>query len=297
MVICGRGANIRDCVVKQSPEHGVYLSGAAYGLQEPTSARITNNHFSNIAKNGIQVQNANACEYMLEGTIITGNMFRNVNVGVFISESYVGLVLKMPITGVPPLGPVKGSTSGAMGHADPGEWEAAPQHHPGWLRVGADAASYPAEFQPGETLVWAGGHADLVAVHYDKVSKLVISSNQFLRGAADRGANLPPAAPIIGVTMGNSSSDLLISSNIFVGMSQQAVEINSSGAINGCSGISVHNNSIDGAGLGGLGVVFGKCDGVSICGNQFRGAPIRSNGNAKNVLIENNMTLHTAVPN
>ena len=146
-------------------------------------------------------------------------------------------------------------------------------------------------------LSWSGGHGTIEAVHYDRVSKVVISSNQFLRSADHRGTNLPPNAPIIGVTMGNSSSDILLCNNLFVGMTQQAVEVNSSGAINGCSGISVHNNSIDGAGLGGLGVAFGKCDGVSICGNQLRGAPIRSNGNAKNVLIQNNMTLHTAIPN
>lgn len=55
MVVCCRGANIHDCIVMSSPEHGVYLSGAAYGLQQPTDTRITNNHFENIAKNGIQV--------------------------------------------------------------------------------------------------------------------------------------------------------------------------------------------------------------------------------------------------
>ena len=39
-----------------------------------------------------------------------------------------------------------------------------------------------------------------------------------------------------GVTMGNSSSDVSITGNVFQGMSEQAVEVNSSGAINGCSG-------------------------------------------------------------
>jgi hypothetical protein len=43
-------------------------------------------------------------------------------------------------------------------------------------------------------------------------------------------------------------------------MSQQAVEINSSGAINGCSGIIVQGNQIDGMGLGGLGVSYSKCE-------------------------------------
>lgn len=220
-------------------------------------------HLENIAANGIQVQNANACKYVLEGTVISGNVFRNVNVWVFISESYVGLQLQMPIAGTPPLGPIMGSTSGAMGHADEGEWEAAPQHHPGWLRASALAASYPAEFQVGEQLSWKGGHGTIEAVFYDKVSKVIISSNQFLRGAGLHGTHLPPGAPMIGVTMGNSSSDTVICSNVFVGMGVVAVEINSSGAINGCSGISVHNNSIDGAGLGGLGVAFGKCDCLS----------------------------------
>ena len=37
----------------------------------------------------------------------------------------------------------------------------------------------------------------------DKLDKVVISSNQFLRGANNRGTNLPPSAPVIGVTMGS----------------------------------------------------------------------------------------------
>ena len=186
----------------------------------------------------MQVQNANASEYSLPGTIISGNVFRNVNVGVFISESYVGLVLKMPITGKPPLGAINGSTSGAMGHVDPGEWEAEPQCNPGWLRATALAASYPAEFRVGEMLEWTGGHGVISAVHYDKVDKCIITSNQFLRDSTHRGVpNMPATAPVIGVTMGNSSSDVLISGNIFQGMSEVAIEINSSGAIDGCSGI------------------------------------------------------------
>ena len=52
IVICCRGARVHDCVVKSSPEHGVYLSGAAYDLQQPSDTRIENNHFENIAKNG-----------------------------------------------------------------------------------------------------------------------------------------------------------------------------------------------------------------------------------------------------
>ena len=91
--------------------------------------------------------------------------------------------------------------------------------------------------------------------------------------------------------MGNSSSDISISGNIFQGMSEQAVEVNSSGAINGCSGISICNNLIDGMGLGGYGVVYSKCEGVSILGNQFRGAPIHAGGNAQNVLIQHNQTI------
>jgi hypothetical protein len=216
IVICCRGAHVHDCVVKSSPEHGVYLSGAAYNLQQPSDARIENNHFENIAKNGVQVQNANASEYTLPGTIISGNVFRNVNVGVFISESYVGLVLEMPITGKPPLGAIKGGSSSAMGHVDPGEWEAEPQCNPGWLRATALAASYPAEFRVGETLAWVGGQGVISAVHYDKVDKCIITGNQFLRDSTHRGVpNMPPTAPIIGVTMGNSSSDVLISGNIF----------------------------------------------------------------------------------
>ena len=240
----------------------------------------------------MQVQNANASEYSLPGTIISGNVFRNVNVGVFISESYVGLVLKMPITGKPPLGAIKGSTSGAMGHVDPGEWEAEPQCNPGWLRATALAASYPAEFRVGEMLEWTGGHGVISAVHYDKVDKCIITSNQFLRDSTHRGVpNMPATAPVIGVTMGNSSSDVLISGNIFQGMSEVAIEINSSGAINGCSGIMVHSNQIDGMGMGGLGVTYSKCEGVSICGNQFRGAPVHYGGNAKDIVIESNQTL------
>lgn len=175
IVVCCRGANIHDCIVVSSPEHGIYLSGAAYGLQQPTDTRIVNNHFENIAKNGIQVQNASADEYVVAGTIITGNTFRNCNVptpyniqtcntstdiyilmlhmycaeqvGVFISESYVGLELAMPIVGTPPVGPVKGRSSGAIAQVDEGEWEAPPQRHPGWLRASLKASSYPAEFQ------------------------------------------------------------------------------------------------------------------------------------------------------
>ena len=57
------------------------------------------------------------------------------------------------------------------------------------------------------------------------------------------------------------------------------------------AGISICNNIVDGMGLGGYGVVFRKCDGVSILANQFRGAPIRADGNATNVLIEHNQTI------
>ena len=120
IVVCSRGVHIHDCTVTSSPEHGVYLSGGAYDLQQPSDTRIVNNHFENIAKNGIQVQNANADAWVLEGTIIEGNTFRNVHTGVFISESYVGLELQMPIQGKPPLGPVKGGSSGAMARVDEG---------------------------------------------------------------------------------------------------------------------------------------------------------------------------------
>ena len=94
-----------------------------------------------------QVQNASADEYVVVGTIITGNTFRNCNVGVFISESYVGLELAMPIVGKIPIGEVKGRSSGAIATVDEGEWEAPPQHHPGWLRASLQASSYPAEFR------------------------------------------------------------------------------------------------------------------------------------------------------
>ena len=49
MVVCSRGVHIHDCTVTSSPEHGVYLSGGAYDLQQPSETRIINNHFENIA--------------------------------------------------------------------------------------------------------------------------------------------------------------------------------------------------------------------------------------------------------
>ena len=301
MVVCCRGINIHDCVVTASPEHGVYLSGGSYNLQTPSDARIENNHFENIAKNGIQVQNANASPWVLEGTIISGNVFRNVHVGVFISESYVGLNFAMPIKGKPPLGTVKGSKSGAEARVDPGEWEAF-HGQPGWARASCLASSYPAVFEVGETLTWSGGGSGVLAeVWYDKVSRCSITGNQFLRDdtivpVPAPGNAMLPIAPQIGVTMGNSSSDIIVSDNIFRGMAQMAVCVNSSGAIDGCSGVSVRNNLIDGAGLGGLGVWFQKCEAVSICGNMLRGAPIADNGHAKNMLIQQNVTCLTDIP-
>jgi len=140
--------------------------------------------------------------YIVAGTIITGNTFRNCNVGVFISESYVGLELAMPIVGKPPLGEIKGGSSGAVGQADEGEWEALPQDHPGWLRASLRASSYPAEFRVGDALDWAGGHGVITGVHYDKVSKVVIAGNQFLRDAVHRSVpNMAKAAPVIGMTL------------------------------------------------------------------------------------------------
>ena len=75
----------------------------------------------------------------------------------------------MPIHGKPPIGPVKGLKSGAQASVGEGEWEAPPQHHPGWVRASASAASYPAVFEVGETLAWNGGSGVLTGVSYDEV--------------------------------------------------------------------------------------------------------------------------------
>ena len=63
------------------------------------------------------------------------------------------------------------------------------------------------------------------------------------------------------------------------------------GAIDGCSGVLISSNIIDGAGHGGLGVWYQKCEGLSGLGNQMRGAPTHCNGHARNVLLQNNVTL------
>ena len=141
----------------------------------------------------------------------------------------------------------------------------------------------------------------LVVVAVAQVSRCSITGNQFLRDDTNKpvpapGSQMLPIAPQIGVTMGNSSSDIAISGNIFRGMKQMAVCVNSSGALNGCSGVSVANNIVHGDGLGGLGVWYQKCSGLSIHGNIFRGAPIMNAGHAENVLVQNNMTCLSGIP-
>ena len=44
-------------------------------------------HFQDIGNNGIQIQNANATDWVLEGIIVTGNVFRDVNVGVILENA------------------------------------------------------------------------------------------------------------------------------------------------------------------------------------------------------------------
>ena len=180
-----------------------------------------------------------------------------------------------------------------------------------------------------------------------RVSRCTISGNHFLRDdtitpvPCPTGPQMQPITPQVGVTMGNSSSDVLITGNVFRGMMQMAVCVNSSGAlliqtlsahlspfaqpfwpftphlslsfsthsirpqtrsvcragaIDGCSGVLISSNIIDGAGHGGLGVWYQKCEGLSVLGNQMRGAPTHCNGHARNVLLQNNVTLMGPIP-
>ena len=181
---------------------------------------------------------------------------------------------------------------------------------------------------------------------FGRVSRCTISGNHFLRDdtitpvPCPTGPQMQPITPQVGVTMGNSSSDVLITGNVFRGMMQMAVCVNSSGAlliqtlsahlashnpsdlspntsacrcqphsirpqprvvcrtgaIDGCSGVLIASNIIDGAGLGGLGVWYQKCEGLSVLGNQMRGAPTHCNGHARNVLLQNNVTLMGPIP-
>ena len=103
-----------------SPTSKRALSAAACPtLSWPDTRR---SHFQEIGNNGIQIQNANATDWVLEGVIVTGNVFRDVNVGVILSESWCGLKLQLPITGAAPDGIVVGASSGAQGSTDPSQW-------------------------------------------------------------------------------------------------------------------------------------------------------------------------------
>ena len=52
----------------------------------------------------------------------------------------------------------------------------------------------------GETLDWSGGNGVITAVHYDKVSKVVIHGNQFLRDNTHRSVpNMGATSPVIGM--------------------------------------------------------------------------------------------------
>ena len=70
-----------------------------------------------------------------------------------------------------------------------------------------------------------------------RVSRCTISGNHFLRDdtitpvPCPTGPQMQPITPQVGVTMGNSSSDVLITGNVFRGMMQMAVCVNSSGAL------------------------------------------------------------------
>ena len=72
---------------------------------------------------------------------------------------------------------------------------------------------------------------------FGRVSRCTISGNHFLRDdtitpvPCPTGPQMQPITPQVGVTMGNSSSDVLITGNVFRGMMQMAVCVNSSGAL------------------------------------------------------------------
>eukprot|EP01048_Picozoa_sp_COSAG05_P020651 COSAG05_NODE_3563_length_1987_cov_10.736337_2_plen_157_part_00 len=140
-----------------------------------TDIRILGNHFQEIGDNAIQVQNANATEWVLEGVVIDGNIFRDCNVGVIMSTSYVGLKLALPITGPAPDGEVHGTTSGAIAKTDPSQWQAVGSRGKatGCLRASPSYKSYPARFLVGETLTWKSsqptphnGSAKILSVRY-----------------------------------------------------------------------------------------------------------------------------------
>ena len=81
-----------------------------------------------------------------------------------------------------------------------------------------------------------------------RVSRCTISGNHFLRDdtitpvPCPTGPQMQPITPQVGVTMGNSSSDVLITGNVFRGMMQMAVCVNSSGALlRRCLHFASHN--------------------------------------------------------
>jgi hypothetical protein len=324
-IVCdARGVAIRDStfLCQNSPGHGIYLSGGDYNVQQPFDIRIEGNHFQDIGDNAIQVQNANATGWVLEGVTVVGNIFRDCNVGVMVSESYCGLKLKLPIIGPGPDGMVTGMTSGAMGKTDPSQWQAVGSRGKalGCLRVSPSYKSYPKRFQVGETLTWSAqpplhgkGSGQITAVAYDRVSRLVVANNQFLNSAAkpvpdpsaipreavlaettavagarpasvaidiaacamhskmaqqetDQAEAQPTSHASYGVYVGDSARQLNIMGNVFYGMSIQAVQLNSTGAIKGVGDISIASNIIDCADLG-LGIWYRRLDGISIQGN------------------------------
>ena len=213
-------------------------------------------HFEAIGNNGIQIQNANATDWVLEGVIVTGNVFRDVNVGVILSESWCGLKLQLPITGAAPDGIVVGGSSGAQGSTDPSQWQpiGAAGKAVGCLRVIPQAKSYPATFRVGERLEWAKGQGGgkgsgvVTEVHYDRVSRVIIANNFFTRSSAPNapapptlasGAIAPPAPDAkYAVYCGDSAAQVSITGNVIHGMSVQAMQINSTGAFQGVSNVS-----------------------------------------------------------
>ena len=177
----------------------------------------------------------------------------------------------------------------------------------------------------------------MIQVSYDRVARVVVTNNCFLNSAAKsvphqasitdswsasnaaaesnrltgiasptgRGHWAPPALPPnarYGVYVGDSAVQLVISNNSFFGISVQAMQINSTGAIQGDGNISITNNIIDCANLG-TGIWFRRVDGISIQGNVVTRATdntpktpgIMASDGITNSLVVNNLCSKTAV--